>query len=49
MRRLTCLDGLRGALINNWYFTLTVDVALLVAIGALFLSGGAYLFSRIEA
>src|SRR5690242_482696 len=43
------VDGLRGALINNWYFTLTVDVALLVAIGALFLSAGAYLFSRIEA
>ena len=43
------VDGLRGALINNWYFTLTIDVALLVAIGALFLSAGAYLFSRIEA
>lgn len=43
------VDGLRGTLINNWYFTLTIDVALLVAIGALFLSAGAYLFSRIEA
>ncbi|HEX6774032.1 MAG TPA: ABC transporter permease [Acidobacteriaceae bacterium] len=43
------VDGLRGVLINNWYFTLTIDVALLVAIGALFLSAGAYLFSRIEA
>ena len=43
------VDGLRGALINNWYFNLTIDVALLVAIGALFLSAGAYLFSRIEA
>ncbi len=43
------VDGLRGALINNWYFSLPVDVALLVAIGALFLSAGAYLFSRIEA
>jgi ABC-2 type transport system permease protein len=43
------VDGLRGALINNWYFNLTIDIALLVAIGALFLSAGAYLFSRIEA
>ena len=43
------VDGLRGVLINNWYFTLTLDVALLVAIGAVFLSAGAYLFSRIEA
>jgi ABC-2 type transport system permease protein len=43
------VDGLRGALINNWYFNLTLDVVLLAAIGALFLSAGAYLFSRIEA
>jgi len=43
------VDGLRGALINNWHFSLAFDVALLAAIGAIFLSAGAYLFSRIEA
>jgi ABC-2 type transport system permease protein len=43
------VDGLRGALINNWYFSLTLDIALLAGIAALFLSAGAYLFSRIEA
>jgi ABC-2 type transport system permease protein len=43
------VDGLRGALINNWHFSLTFDVALLAAIAVVFLSGGAYLFSRIEA
>jgi ABC-2 type transport system permease protein len=43
------VDGLRGALINNWQFSLSVDVALLAAIAAVFLSAGAYLFSRIEA
>jgi len=43
------VDGLRGALIDNWHFGLTVDVAVLACIAAVFLSGGAYLFSRIEA
>jgi ABC-2 type transport system permease protein len=43
------VDGLRGALINHWQFSLTLDVALLAAIAAVFLSAGAYLFSRIEA
>jgi ABC-2 type transport system permease protein len=43
------VDGLRGALISNWQFSLGVDVALLAAIGAVFLGAGAYLFSRIEA
>ncbi len=43
------VDGLRGALINNWQFGLTFDVALLAAIAVAFLSAGAYLFSRIEA
>ena len=43
------VDGLRGALIQGWHFGATLDVALLVGIGALFLSAGAYLFSRIEA
>ena len=43
------VDGLRGTLISNWQFSLTFDVALLIIIGAAFLSAGAYLFSRIEA
>jgi ABC-2 type transport system permease protein len=43
------VDGLRGALINNWQFSVGFDIALLAAIGAVFLSAGAYLFSRIEA
>jgi ABC-2 type transport system permease protein len=43
------VDGLRGALINHWQFSLTLDVTLLAAIAAVFLSAGAYLFSRIEA
>jgi ABC-2 type transport system permease protein len=42
------VDGLRGALINNWHFSLALDVTLLAAIAALFLSAGAYLFSKIE-
>jgi ABC-2 type transport system permease protein len=43
------VDGLRGALINSWQFSVGVDIALLAAIGVVFLSAGAYLFSRIEA
>ena len=43
------VDGLRGALINTWHFSLVFDVTLLVGIAALFLGAGAYLFSRIEA
>ena len=43
------VDGLRGALINTWHFSLMFDVTLLAAIAALFLGAGAYLFSRIEA
>jgi ABC-2 type transport system permease protein len=43
------VDGLRGALIQGWHFGAAVDVTLLACIGALFLSAGAYLFSRIEA
>jgi ABC-2 type transport system permease protein len=43
------VDGLRGALINTWYFSLALDVAVLAGIAALFLGAGAYLFSRIEA
>jgi ABC-2 type transport system permease protein len=43
------VDGLRGTLIQSWHFGLGQDVALLACIAALFLSAGAYLFSRIEA
>lgn len=42
------VDGLRGALIQSWQFSAAIDVAVLACIGALFLSAGAYLFSRIE-
>ncbi len=43
------VDGLRGALINSWHFSLTFDVLVLVMIATVFLGAGAYLFSRIEA
>jgi ABC-2 type transport system permease protein len=43
------VDGLRGVLINTWHFSLAFDVALLAGIAVLFLSAGAYLFTRIEA
>ncbi len=42
------VDGLRGALIQSWQFGAVLDVSVLAIIGALFLSAGAYLFSRIE-
>jgi ABC-2 type transport system permease protein len=43
------VDGLRGALINTWHFGLSFDLMVLAGIAALFLCGGAFLFSRIEA
>src|SRR5271167_2851778 len=43
------VDGLRGALINTWHFSMALDVALLAGIAVVFLSTGAYLFTRIEA
>jgi len=43
------VDGLRGVLINTWHFNLAFDVAVLAGIAVLFLSAGAYLFTRIEA
>jgi ABC-2 type transport system permease protein len=43
------VDGLRGALINSWHFSLAFDVTVLAGIAAFFLGTGAYLFSRIEA
>jgi ABC-2 type transport system permease protein len=42
------VDGLRGALIQSWQFHSSVDVVVLVAIAVVFLSTGAYLFSKIE-
>lgn len=42
------VDGLRGALIQQWQFSAAIDVGLLVFIGFLFLSAGAFLFTRIE-
>src|SRR5271154_4298855 len=42
------VDGLRGALINTWHFSMAFDITLLAGIAAVFLSAGAYLFTRIE-
>lgn len=42
------VDGLRGALIQQWQFSAAIDVALLVGIGLCFLSAGAFLFTKIE-
>lgn len=42
------VDGLRGALIHSWAFQPEVDVAVLVGLAFVFLSMGAYLFSKIE-
>lgn len=42
------VDGLRGALIRSWAFPASVDVAVLLGLAVVFLSMGAYLFSRIE-
>ena len=42
------VDGLRGALIQSWQFSPAIDLAVLAGIGALFVSAGAYLFTRIE-
>lgn len=43
------VDGLRGALIQQWQFHVAIDVSVLAIIGTCFLSAGAYLFTRIEA
>lgn len=43
------VDGLRGALINAWHFSLPFDFALLGCFAAVFLGMGAYFFSKIEA
>ncbi|MFT4115045.1 ABC transporter permease [Silvibacterium sp.] len=43
------VDGLRGSLIHAWHFSLPFDFGLLAGIAVIFLSLGAYLFSKIEA
>lgn len=43
------VDGLRGTLINHWQFSPAVDLAALGAVSMVFLCGGAWLFSKIEA
>lgn len=43
------VDGLRGTLIGHWQFTPALDLAVLSAIALVFLCGGAWLFSKIEA
>jgi ABC-2 type transport system permease protein len=42
------VDGLRGALINVWHFNAALDISVLAAIAAVFISAGAYLFTKIE-
>lgn len=42
------VDGLRGVLIGSWQFNFVLDVVLLLGLMAVFLSLGAYLFSRIQ-
>ena len=42
------VDGLRGALIGQWHFHPALNAGLLGTIALVFLSLGAYLFSKIE-
>ncbi len=42
------VDGLRGSLIQSWRFNPALDFTVLAIVAALFLSLGAYLFSKIE-
>jgi ABC-2 type transport system permease protein len=43
------IDGLRGALTGQWYFTPAVDLIVLIALTLALLWAGARLFDRIEA
>lgn len=43
------VDGVRGLLIGASHFGVGVDVAVLIGIGALFMTAGAWRFSKIEA
>jgi len=42
------VDGLRGALINQFAFGLTTDLAVVVVLTALLLALGSYFFSKIQ-
>ncbi len=42
------VDGLRGALIQHRQFSAAIDAGVLAGLGLLFLSVGAYLFTKIE-
>jgi ABC-2 type transport system permease protein len=42
------VDGLRGVLVQNWHFSAAIDGGVLAGIGLVFLSAGAYLFTKIE-
>jgi ABC-2 type transport system permease protein len=42
------IDGLRGALIGQWHFSVFTDLAVLGSLAALFLALGAWSFSRIQ-
>jgi ABC-2 type transport system permease protein len=42
------VDGLRGALTGAWQFNLQLDIMVLAVLATVFLSAGAYMFSRIE-
>jgi ABC-2 type transport system permease protein len=42
------VDGLRGTLIGAFYFGAVIDLSILLAVAALMLAIGGYLFSRIQ-
>lgn len=42
------VDGLHGALLGTSYYGLTVDLAVLVGVGIVFMALGSYLFSKIQ-
>jgi len=42
------IDGLRGSLIGTWHFSFGLDLAVISVIAAVFLSLGAYTFSKIQ-
>jgi ABC-2 type transport system permease protein len=42
------IDGLRGVLIGGWHFNFALDSLILAGLATVFLSMGAYLFSRIQ-
>ena len=42
------VDGLRGALIQQWRFSPATDALALIGVACCFLGLGAYLFSKIE-